>query len=212
MSKVLGTVTSTSSATATGTYGTIGTGGDESKITATTELGSVVLLVFQMILDDPDVDQTAKFRFTVDGGTGDNPSELACFSDSDFDRAGSTRLIWAVDGLTAASHVFRVEWELIQSTPSTNTARQRSFQVIELTDATLKVDISDTDVVADPATWGDLHSSTFEVASSSLHLLIFNSSAGDTAESCSEYRFAIADTLDGPITSTDCNDPLENDR
>lgn len=206
MSKVLGLVQSTSADSAPATYALI----DNMVLTRTVDNSdSVILLTFAMSPDDPQADETAKYRFTIDGSATGTP-ETSCMADGNARRVGEASLIWAVDGVSAGSHTFRVEWEIISGAPNTATDQRRMFQVTELTDAVLKVDIDATDVVADPATFTDLHSSTFPVASSALHLLIFvtagGDSVGDVGDSCSEFRFAIDDVLSGPFSHQDIND------
>jgi len=209
-SDILVDINVTSGASSTGSWADI-TDLSASSITVQ-GTNSVVLLMFDM-QTNPAGDNTAEFRFTVNGSATGSPV-LTAFSDSATgDDANSVSMVWAVDGLSGSANSFAVQWLTVTGSPTADTTRVRSFQVFEIDggDAEIIVDMSASTTEADPGTWGDLFtSSSVAVAgTSSVLMLIGNVSYNMEGDECSDFRFAVDTSGEGAVTSCFTDSVLE---
>ncbi len=216
MANLLFTQTETASRTApTDGFAVIGVGETDvmsSGSVAVVGTSSVVLLIFSITPDDAGADETAEYRFTVDGSATGSPVARA-FIDNTNEGSGTT-MVWAVDGLSAADHTFAVEWDTASGTPATATDRPRSFQVIEFdTNATLKIDVGSVSADACQTAFEDMDAmtGTFTPVANSLHLILATIGIASSADDSCNIRFEIdagTPTLEGPQSTiwTDSTD------
>ncbi len=167
---------------------------------------SVLLLIFTL-QQTTRTDNTAEYRFTVNGSSTGSPV-LTQWSDSTNEGCGLT-MVWAVDGLSGSSNVFAVQWQNVQGTVDADESRNRTLQVFEIVggDATIKVDQSASDQVGDPGSWTDLFTanSIAIAGTNSVILMIGNVPFNMEADENSDFQFAVDTSREGAVTrvSTD---------
>ena len=201
MSSILGTVTSTTSDTSGASWASLANMAI-SNVSVTS--GAVQLLLFHMTCGTDATDRAALFRLTVNGSSVGSPI-AAMFCDA-VDEVNGVTMAWAVDGLTGTNS-FDVEWQTHGSMPavSTSTTLTRSFQVIELTDATLKVDVGTTSSDTATSGWSQISNmtGTFTTAANAMHLLVAcGPILADSSDAHAYLRFAVDSTLEGPVSGT----------
>jgi len=141
-------------------------------------------------------------RFAIDG-TQDGP-EMSNVMDNVDETTGCT-MVFGVTGVSATSQTFSVQHEVLLGTAVMDTARPRTFQVIEIeSDFSLEVDVES--VSADSAAAGftdmtDMTGSPDIDSTSSIVLLLANYTIGGAADATSNNQFEIGTTLDGPEAS-----------
>ena len=164
--------------------------------------GAVQLLIANIGMEVPGTgDKGVEIQFAIDG-TREGPAAIAF---QDFaDEGCGVMLAYAKDGLTG-SHEFRVQWRTQNGgTQHWTTTQERSFQVIEITDASLIVDLSATDAVGATSGYGDVPnlSSSVGVTTGAVHIIIgnwpFEDDGGD-ANATTQF------TIDGTGTGTELN-------
>jgi len=163
--------------------------------------GSVLLLIAHIPQELTGTDETAEYRFTVDGSATGSPTGAA-FSDST-NEGSSASMVWAVDGLSDASHDFAVQWQRITGVAQTDASQTRTLQVIEIEDnASIIIDKSNSAGSADPASWEDVPSlvDTVTPTANSLHLFIADFISASGSDATTELQFAVDGTRDGPIS------------
>ena len=166
---------------------------------------SVLLLIATIpsdIATDGD-DQGGDLRFAIDGVREGPDGEW--FKDGSDDGCGIS-LCYAVTGLSG-SHEFRVEWRTQNggSQHISTSTRERSFQVIEITDASLLVDLSSTALATASSTYADIPDmvSTPTVAGvGSILLILANWLFQETSDSSGDTRFQVDNVQVGPELST----------
>lgn len=201
MANLLASVTSASSDTSSGSWTEITDMTSGSVAVAGT--GSVIKITFSITPDDTNTDETARYRFTIDGTAISGGPVLPAFIDAAAEGNGLT-MTYFVDGLTAANHTFAVEWITETGSPATATDRDRSLQVIEWeSGATIKVDVSSTSSQADPATWDVMTdmTGTFTTASGAGHWIVANVPPAEGADASSDLQFAVDTTREGPMSA-----------
>lgn len=105
---------------------------------ATPQAGSILLMLTGATLEANGGDEAADFRFAIDGAR-DGPRLIA--QDDSGDETDSLSMAWAESGVSAASHTFSLQWQIIVSGPAMAEDRTRVLQVIEFAqDAELLVD------------------------------------------------------------------------
>lgn len=165
---------------------------------------SVLILMFQAQIARG-TDHSAEFRFYVNGSPTGSPI-LTAFSDhaTDYD-VNSVTMVWAITGLSGSSNSFSVQWQQVQSTPSMDTDRNRTFQILEIAggDAEILVNMSASDQVADPATWTNLFdANTIPVAGTgSVLIMIANVPYNMEADERTEFQFEVDGSNTGAITT-----------
>ncbi len=161
---------------------------------------SVILIIASFSLDQGgSSDHVAECQFAVDD-TLEGPS-LLVFKDN-VDKGCGQSIVWALTGISG-SHKFALQWRATVSSPLLDTGRVRSFQVIEITDASLLVDITTT--TADDATPGyddiaSMATTQTPASADSILLLIANvqSDVDASNDENASYQFEIGGTGEGP--------------
>ncbi len=173
--------------------------------TVTPNAGSVLLMLAGVTIDDPtNTDQSANFRFAIDG-TRDGPFSMSQADNTD--EMDSASMAWAVDGVSAASHTFSVQWQEGQGTPDTDNGRTRILQVIEFeSDVDLLVDNISVTAEAAPAAFADMDDMTGSpdidsVDSIALVLANYVQDAGGTADKRADSRLTVGGVFEGAIQS-----------
>lgn len=196
---ILADIESVTGGTAPASFGTV----PDCSVTGQTVQGtdSVLLLIGTVTIAEA-ADDTAEFRFSVNGSPTGSPIGKA-FTDAA--TAGETHgmtIVWAVTGLSGGANSFALEWQLIQATPDIDTAKPHSFQVIEIVggDASILVDSSASDSVAAVTAETNLFQSTsISVAGTgSILLLLGNVPMALATDNWAAFRFGIDDS---PITN-----------
>jgi len=164
---------------------------------------SVLLLIAQVQLVGA-ADNNAEFRFSVNGSSLGSPV-LKVFSDAAPMETGNLTLTWAIDGLSGCNNSFEVQWRAYQGTPSLDTSRPRTFQVIEIPAglAEIVVNQSSYNSASAPAEWGNLFTGTAKVnGPESVLLMIANVPMADMAgDQSADFQFAVDGEQKGAITS-----------
>ena len=161
---------------------------------------SVILLIASFSLDQgASGDHVAEIQFAVDD-TLEGPS-LLVFKDN-VDKGCGQSIVWALTGISG-SHKFALQWRATVSSPLVDTGRVRSFQVIEITDASLMVDITSTaadDPTASYTDMVDMDSNVAPASADSILLLIANvqSDVDASNDENASYQFEIDGTGEGP--------------
>ena len=161
-----------------------------------------VLLLIATITSDITTDGNdngGDLRFAIDGVREGPDGEW--FKDGSDDGCGIS-LCYAVTGLSG-SHEFRVEWRTQNggSQHISTSTRERSFQVIEITDASLLVDLSSTALATASSTYADIPDmvSTPTVAGvGSILLILANWLFQNTSDSSGDTRFQVDNVQVGP--------------
>lgn len=160
---------------------------------------SVLLLIATLSLDQGNnADDTVAIRFAVDDGR-EGP-EITIFKDNVGLGCGQS-LCWALTGLSG-DHKFALQWMSVASKHAAlDTGRVRSFQVIEITDATILVNKTSQAVDAADAGFTDIVglTDTQVVVEGSVLLLLGNVQQTLTQSECSHgTRFTIGGVFEGP--------------
>jgi hypothetical protein len=74
-------------------------------------------------------DKTPEFRFAVDG-VREGP-QITAFKDQVDEVTSLASLLHILTGISG-SHTFSLQWQIVESTPETDTSRTRNLQVIEI--------------------------------------------------------------------------------
>jgi len=160
--------------------------------------GSVLLLIAQVAQNYASNDPAAHMRFTV-GGAHEGPV-TNIYSDNTVSANGGF-MCYALDGLSAGSHTFALQWQTSGASAAVDTAIERTFQIIEFeSDASLLVDITATSSNTVPTSWGNVTdmSSNVTPASGAHHLFLFGAASPSTSDDTYELRFAADGTRFGP--------------
>lgn len=201
MANLLVDITSTTSGSSPGTWGTVP---DLSASNITVQGTNSVLLLIAQVQIAAATDNTAEFRFTVNGSATGSPV-ITCFSDATNGETQSMTLVWAVDGLSGSANSFSVEWQTVTGSPSIDTARPHTFQIIEIAngEASIKVDQSSTAAASAPASWGNLFSATgVSIAgTSSVILMLSNVPITMATDAAADFQFSVDTTREGAVTS-----------
>lgn len=121
---------------------------------ATPAAGSILLFNAGTQLLGTAANAAADYRFAIDG-VRDGP-ELTETQD-EVDEAQGLAMAWAVEGISAVSHTFSIQWQIRANAPVQDTDRQRIFQVVELTtDADLLVDVQSVSADSAPVAYADM--------------------------------------------------------
>ncbi len=165
---------------------------------------SVLILMAQVQLD-PATDNTAEFRFTVNGSATNSPVITAFSDTSTNEEANSMTLLWAVTGLSGSSNSFAVQWQLVTGSPVADTTRNRTFQILEIAggDASIKVNLGTSDQTGDPASWGNLFQATsISIAgTSSVILMLANVPINMEGDESTDFQFGVDDSGEGAVTT-----------
>lgn len=211
MSNLLTDLSLTSSHTFTGTFADIT---DMSATVTIAGTGSVVLLMMSVTPTQAagTGDSCVDLRFT-EGGTQVG-AILSVFADSDSpnQEINSGTMMFALTGLSAGSHTFAVQGAERKGDAIIDTARVRTFQIIEIeTGASILVDQETVAANASPAAWANMTNLSDTQTPSAGSVLIFNMTVqldSETGDSANEFRFAVDGTRDGPHLS-DANDAVD---
>jgi hypothetical protein len=169
--------------------------------TQTPGAGSVLIwnMTVQM-LDSGAADKAAEYRFAVDG-TRIGP-HLSDRNDQ-ANKVDGVSMAWAADGVPASSHTFSVQWQELLSTPDMDTARERIFQVIEISaDADLLIDVSSTSSQGATGSYSDQlpmggQPDIDSIDSIPLVLWNWNMDASASSDAVAKVRLEIAGTQEG---------------
>jgi hypothetical protein len=163
-----------------------------------------VLLLFATLSPVPASDDTAEFRFFVNGsetvGSTTSPRGVT-FPDTA--AAGETfgaSICWAITGLSGSSNSFVLQWQQISGAASLNTgAGQHSFQVVEIeNDASIIVEQTSSANSAAPATEAALLSQSSVTVAAGIHIFLGNVPMNLIADCAAAFRFG----FDGSAIST----------
>ena len=197
MSDLLVNLTSQSADASTGTWADVDGMAQASVVVGSAS--SVVLLIATIPFDHGGTgDEVAAIRFAIDD-TREGP-EITVFKDGSGDACGGA-LCWAVTGLSG-SHKFALQWQTVVSQHvNTDEGRVRSFQVIEITDASILV--NKTSQATDDAVSGFTDivglTDTQTVTADSVLLLLGNVQMTLTSSECAHgTRFTIGGAFEGP--------------
>lgn len=173
---------------------------------------SVLILMFQAQIVAAG-DNTADFRFYVNGSSTGSPIGSAFSDAASGTDTQSVTLVWAITGLSGSSNSFSVQWERVQATSNMDTGRNRTLQVFEITagDAEILVNQSASNITGDPGSWADLFTATSITVqgTSSILIMISNVPFNMEADECTDFQFAVDTTKEGAITSVYTDNPLE---
>lgn len=165
---------------------------------------SVLLLMAQVQLD-PAGDNTADFRFYVNGSETDSPVITAFSDTATNEEANSMTLLWALTGLSGSSNSFSVQWMTITGSPAADQTRNRTFQILEITggDATIKVNSGTTGQTGDPGSWDNLFQTTgVSIAgTSSVIIMLANVPINMEGDESIDFQFGVDDTGEGAVTT-----------
>jgi len=173
---------------------------------------SVLLLIAHVQIDDVG-DETAEFRFKVNGSVVGSPI-LTAFADSSSGEVQGLTLVWAIDGLSGSANSFSVEWQIVTGTPIIDTTKPHSFQIIELPGGTaeIKVDQSSSGSATATSSWANLFSASgISIAGTGSILLLLGNVPMEmtgTDEGC-DFQFSVDSTREGAITSSWVDNALE---
>lgn len=190
-------VTSTSAATATGSWANL----DEMSLTVTgTTAGDCILLTFSMSPLMTSTDAAAQFRFAR-GGTAIGPEIPLGGSDTTNEGMGGT-LMFVDTGHSGGSVSYTVQWIDVTGTLDTDTSRIRSFQAVHFpaADANLLVNVSSTGAYTFTGSYADITgmSSTQTVGSTSDVLVFIGTCPVNEGAVSVDFRFADGGTREGP--------------
>ncbi len=162
--------------------------------------GSVILLIANVPITFSGTDASADFRFADGGSAITGAPVLTCGYSDNTNEGAHGMLVHALTGATG-SHTYTIQWQDRTATPTLDSGRTQSFQIIELlsAEATLQVDVNRNDSTADPAAWADVTNmtGTYTPASASVNLMIANLPTVHGADLMSDFQFAVAGTREG---------------
>lgn len=165
------------------------------------------MLMAHVTLAENGTDNTARFRFTVNGsattGSYTTPHTTAFSDSATAGETGTGSLVWVVDGLSG-SNSFAVQWQNITGSPSADTAKPRTLQVLEWVgdDAVIRVNQNSTANVSSPTTWGSIFTSTgiSVTATTSVVLMMSTVALTTVSDATVEFQFAVDGTREGAQT------------
>ena len=163
-----------------------------------------VLILTGSVTIDGGQDETAEFRFSVNGSATGSPIQIS-FADSG--TRGETHgmtIVWAVDGLSGSSNSFALEWQRLQTIPNTEVQMFHSFQVIEIVggDAEIIVDQTASDQINAPTTEAPLLEQTGVTVDGTGSILLFLGTVpmNNIGDNAAIFRFGVDDTPEGART------------
>lgn len=193
-------ISSSASHTIAGTYSNVGTGANELEETVTIAgTGSIVILMTTLGIRNTSIsDSSALFRMTHDGSHVG--PELVTFSDNNTE-ANDITLMFALTGLSAGTHTFAVQAEILTGSPVVPASRVHTFQVIEITaGATLEVDVTVADEVS-YSTSGYVNlggmTGTFTPTLNAIQLMIAGIAVKSLSNTGQAHQFAVGGTREG---------------
>lgn len=173
---------------------------------------SVLLLMAQVQLD-PAGDNTAEFRFYVNGSETNSPVITAFSDTATNEEANSMTLVWAITGLSGSSNSFSVQWTTVTGSPSADESRNRTFQILEIVggDAEILVDSGTSGQIGDPGSWGNLFQSTSipVVGTGSVILMLANVPINMEGDESIDFQFGVNNSGEGAVTSGYTDSSLE---
>ncbi len=170
-------------------------------VSATPQLGSLLLFTAGLPAFSDENDETADYRFAIDG-VRDGP--YRSHYNKRFDRQDSLSMTWAEEGVSAASHTFSLQWEDRRRAPDTDTTRTRYLQVIEIEDF-FSLEIDNSSVAADsaPVAYADMvgmsGSATID-STDSIALILANyvqDATGGNVKERADSRLTVGGTFEG---------------
>jgi len=172
--------------------------------------GSIVMLLANAsILMNNSTDKYADARFS-DDGTLFGP-EMAMMSSDAADEGESKMMIWCTSGLTG-SHTFALQWQRGLDIPELDTARPRSFQVIELLEgeADLLANITANSAGTAPVAYAPIEalSGAFTVGSTNSVVMLMSNVTPTfgTGDFNADFQFSDDGTLEGPESTLGWSD------
>ena len=188
MSSILVDTQATDTQTTASAYANVpGLGDTGVNVTA----GTVLLLIATIPAEMPGAgDKGLEMRFAIDGAQ-EGPTMIA-FQDAASEGCGAS-LCYAKTGLSG-THEFRIEWRTQNGgTQHYTTTAERNFQVIEITDATLLVDLTATDVANATSGYADIPDlvTSVGVTTGAIHLILSNWFQDDESDANGFTQFHI---------------------
>jgi len=161
--------------------------------------GNVVLLIAVVPLElVGSEDECADFRFAIDDVLVG--PEVSAFKD-EADEGCGVAICWAATGLSGSTK-FALQWRIRQGgSPETDTGRVRSFQVIEITDASILVNLTATssdDAVSGYTDINDLTDTKTPAGSGSVLLMLANMNGAMGTDRVATFQFTVGGTGEGP--------------
>lgn len=142
-------------------------------------------------------DASTDFQFAVD--TSREGAITRVFTD-ETNGANSWSGVHVLDGLSAGTHSFHLEWQAIMGSGQTD-ANLRTFQVVELTSlATLKLELISSDPGTAPGSYGNVNglSDSYVVDGTDAIALIFaNIQIVAASDRCAEFMIGVDGTEEG---------------
>ena len=175
--------------------------------------GALLLFIHSSQILGETGQKVSQHRFAIDGAR-DGP-EMTNVMDN-VDETTGVVMAWAVTGVSAVSHTFSVQWERSLDIPIMDTARPRTFQVVQFTaDADLLVDVELLSANTAPASFADqLGMSGTPVIDStdSIALVLANYTIGAGSDETSDNVLSIGGSEEGAEVSvwTDAADRAES--
>ncbi len=194
-------ITSTSGGSAPGTWGTV-PGLSASSITV--QGTNSVLLLLGTVTQAEASDDSAEFRFSVNGDATGSPVVKSFTDSSTAGEVHGISLYWAVTGLSGSSNSFAMEWQDIVSGSSIDTSKPHSFQVVEIAggDATIDVDLSSTSSASAGSESNLFQATGVSIAgTSSVLLFMGNVAMALSSDNYAVFRFGVDDTGEGARTA-----------
>lgn len=174
--------------------------------------GSVILMLANVAYN-MEGDESTDFAFSVD--TTIEGATTSVFTDAANEGNGWSGM-HVTDGLSSGTHTFELQWQARTGAGQTDSARRRTFQVIEFaSNAFLRISKSGSASATAPGTMADIAplSGSYTSASSGAgHFVIGNMvQAGDAQDSTADYRLNIDGTYAGAelIGNTDNADLVQ---
>ncbi len=171
--------------------------------TFTTTTGKLYLILLHGVCVTTSTDETGEWRFAVDGTPVTNGPIATAFIDAANEGQGfALAFVW--EESSGASRTFTAEWQRVQVTPRTDTTRTRTFQVIELDDAALKLNLSSVASDTPTASYTDVVglSGSFSTASGAIHLILATMPTSMGTDRSADFRFHVDTVAEGPEVSS----------
>ena len=173
-------------------------------LTANVTIGSTGSVVLLKMIVNPDVtdadDDCGEYVFTVDGDSTNSPN-LTSLKDN-VDQGSSRSMYWALSGFAGgSSHTFEVHGRNRSGAVDLSTVRDRIFQIVEIENASIVIDLTLTSAGSSPTSWADMPGmfASIAVTADSAHILLANVQQELTStDDGAEIQFAIDDVRDGP--------------
>lgn len=173
---------------------------------------SLVLCIAHVNIVFDATDRTADFRFALDG-TREGPEMTLCYSDN-VDKGTGGMIVWVMNGWTGAKTV-SLQGQVRKASPSLDTSRTRSLQVIELesSEANLLVNSTSTASYTFTGSYANITgmsgSGTAQSTSSQILMIANLTIADSTSDQSVDCMFADDGTTEGAVMTPSWTDSTD---